>query len=209
MIFEIRTYDLKPHTSTEFEKRFGAAYEYRKAYSPLTAMWRVEVGPLDQMVHVWGYPDLARRAVVRDAALASGQWPPKTAEFISHQRSEVMIPLPFSPEILPGAYGPWFEMCIDTLANSADVRRAVPAWEKALPERLQFGRLFAAWRSEFGALNQFVHIWAYQSLDERARVKQELRSLGRWLPGGEGDPGYAILRQENKLLVPLSFSPVQ
>ena len=46
-IYEMRTYDLKPRSLPEVEKRFGEAYEYRKKYSPLAAFWHTEVGPLN------------------------------------------------------------------------------------------------------------------------------------------------------------------
>ena len=39
MIYEMRTYDLKPRTSAEFIKRFGAAYEKRRKLSQLAAFW--------------------------------------------------------------------------------------------------------------------------------------------------------------------------
>ena len=58
MIYEIRTYQIAPGSLAEVEKRFGEAYEYRKKYSPLTAFWHTEIGPLNEIIHVWGYQDL-------------------------------------------------------------------------------------------------------------------------------------------------------
>ena len=52
MIYEIRTYTLKPRSLGEVEKRWGEAYEYRKKYSPLAAFWHTEVGPLNEIIHV-------------------------------------------------------------------------------------------------------------------------------------------------------------
>ena len=48
MIYEVRTYDLKPRSMEEFEKRFGDAYEKRKKHSELAAFWHTEIGPLNQ-----------------------------------------------------------------------------------------------------------------------------------------------------------------
>ena len=83
MIYEMRTYDLKPRTQGEFEKRFGEAYEKRKNYSPLAAFWHSEIGPLNQVIHVWPYKDLEERNRIRTAAVKDGIWPPATTEFIS------------------------------------------------------------------------------------------------------------------------------
>ena len=39
MIYEVRTYDLKPHSLPEVEKRFAEGYEHRKKLSqPLPVM---------------------------------------------------------------------------------------------------------------------------------------------------------------------------
>jgi len=64
----VRTYDVKPASIPEVEKRFGEAYEHRKTYSPLAAFWHTEIGPLNQIVHVWPYQDLEERARIRAAA---------------------------------------------------------------------------------------------------------------------------------------------
>ena len=81
MIYEVRTYDLKPQSLPEVEKRFGEAYEHRKKFSPLAAYWHTEIGPLNQVVHVWPYQDLEERARIRAAAMkdGAGKWPPNTA----------------------------------------------------------------------------------------------------------------------------------
>ena len=41
MIYEFRTYTLKPRSLGEVEKRYAEAYEYRKKYSPLAAFWHM------------------------------------------------------------------------------------------------------------------------------------------------------------------------
>ena len=72
MIYEVRTYDLKPHAVGEVEKRFGEAYEHRKKLSPLAAFWHTEIGPLNQIIHVWPYKDMAERERIRNEAVATG-----------------------------------------------------------------------------------------------------------------------------------------
>jgi hypothetical protein len=62
MIYEIRTYTLKPGQTPEFEKRFEASLSVRLKYSELAAFWHTEIGPLNQVIHVWSYKNLAQRA---------------------------------------------------------------------------------------------------------------------------------------------------
>src|SRR5216684_1604073 len=92
MIYEFRTYTLKPRSLGEVEKRYAEAYEYRKKYSPLAAFWHTEVGPLNEIIHVWGYKDLAERARIRAEAAKDANWPPKIREFVVDQDVEVVNP---------------------------------------------------------------------------------------------------------------------
>ena len=65
MIYEVRTYDLKPGTVAQFEEAFGEALPYRQEYSPLAAFWHVDIGPLNQVIHVWPYDSLDERERIR------------------------------------------------------------------------------------------------------------------------------------------------
>lgn len=212
MIYEVRTYDLQPHTLTEFEKRFGEAYEKRKQYSELAAFWHTEIGPLNQIIHVWPYENLAERDRIRAAAVKDGVWPPKTAEFIVAQRSDIMVPFPISPEMKPGSMGPYFEMRTYTYA-SGELPKIMRAWERAIPARVALSPVAAIWYSELGALNRFVHIWPFRTMEERNEIRNKAVSSGIWPPSAvtrkEGLPEYRLLSQENKIVMPASFSPLQ
>lgn len=212
MIYEVRTYDLKPQSLPEVEKRFGEAYEKRKKYSELAAFWHTEIGPLNQIIHVWPYKDLEERARIRATAVKEGAWPPKTAEFIVNMQSDIMIPFAISPELKPAKVGPYFEMRVYTYA-SGELPKLMKAWEKALPGRLKFGPVTAVWYSELGGLNKFVHIWPYETLDARNGTRDKARAAGAWPPSvvarKEGLETYQLLRQENKILLPAAFSPLQ
>lgn len=210
MIYEMRTYDIKPRSLAEVEKRFGESYEKRKKYSELAAFWHTEIGPLNQIIHVWPYRDLEERGRIRAAAVKDGAWPPDAGEFIVSMRSEIMIPFAISPELKPGKMGPYFEMRTYTYAPG-DLPKLIQVWEKALPARLQFGPLCAAWYSELGGLNKFVHIWPYSSLDARGETRVKAAASGAWPPSAKkfGLPEYRLVAQENKIVMPSSFSPLQ
>ncbi len=82
-----------------------------------------------------------------------------------------------------------------------------PAFEERFMEgltaRLQFSRLGGLWRSEVGTLNQVVHVWPYESFQERERIGQEARKTGKWPPKTHE----FIITQESKILQPAPFSP--
>jgi hypothetical protein len=212
MIYEVRTYDIKPKSLGEVEKRFGEAYEFRKTLSPLAAFWHTEIGPLNQIIHVWPYKDIAERDRIRAEAVASGNWPPKIGEFIVNMRSEIFIPFKFSPEIKPGKMGPYFEMRTYTFAPG-ELGKIQKVWEKALPERQKISPLVGIWYSELGGLNRFTHIWAYPSLDARNETREKASATGAWPPSAyakrENMPDALLVAQENKIVMPSAFSPLQ
>ena len=212
MIYEVRTYDLKPHTLPEVEKRFGEAYEKRKQYSELAAFWHTEIGPLNQIIHVWPYKDLAERDRIRAAAVKDSAWPPRIAEFTLTQRSDIMVPFPISPEMKAGKMGPYFEIRTYTYA-SGELPKIMKAWERAIPARVQLSPVAAIWYGELGGLNKFVHIWPFKTLDERNEVRRKAVAAGVWPPSTlakkEGLADYHLLAQENKIVMPSAFSPLQ
>ena len=62
MIYEFRTYTLQPRMLPEFLKRFGDALEPRLKLSKLAAFWYTEIGPLNQVIHVWPYENAVERS---------------------------------------------------------------------------------------------------------------------------------------------------
>ena len=212
MIYEVRTYDLKPRSLAEVEKRFGEAYEKRRKYSELAAFWHTEIGPLNQIIHVWGYKDLEERNRVREAAVKDGVWPPKIAEFIVSQRSDIMIPFSFMPPIKPGKVGPYFEIRTYHYAGG-ELPIIRKTWENAIDVRLQFGPVVAVWHADIGKVNTFQHIWPYKSLDQREEIRRKAHETGLWPAGKkaekEGGRDYNLVMQENKIVGPSAFSPLQ
>src|SRR5271155_786350 len=101
MIIEMRTYTMRPGSIAEAEKRFGASLPVREKHSKLAAFWHTEVGPLNQIIHVWTYDSFEHRAAVRAAASKEEGWPPAIREFVLEQQSEVFVAASFSPPLEP------------------------------------------------------------------------------------------------------------
>jgi len=205
MIYEIRTYGIAPGSLAEVEKRFAEGYEHRKKYSPLTAFLHTEIGPLNEIVHIWGYKDLAERARVRGEASKDPNWPPKIREYVRTMRAEIVTPFDFVPAPQPGRMGPFFEFRYYTL-KPGTLPDTAKGWSEKLPDRMKLSPVVLAGGVEFGTANGFVHIWAYQSLDQRMQIRDEARKKGVWPPAGGGD---RLITQETKILLPAAFSPLQ
>jgi len=209
MIYEVRTYTLRPGTLDEFESRYERRLPSRERHSKLGAFWHTDFGPLNQVVHVYPYDDLQHRTRVRAAMAADAERNalPGGQDLIAEQQAEIAIPAPFMRPLGSRDYGTGnvYEMRIYTYA-AGDMPKVLDAWGKAIEAREKLSPLAACWTNELGALNRFTHIWAYKDLNERTRIRAESRRPGTgWPPQAWVRP----LRQENKLLIPASFSPVR
>jgi hypothetical protein len=63
-----------------------------------------------------------------------------------------------------------------------------------------YGRLLGSWTTEFGTLNQYVHLWAYESLAERERLRAALARNEAWTRQYLPENRPRMLAQENKIL---------
>jgi 2-phospho-L-lactate transferase/gluconeogenesis factor (CofD/UPF0052 family) len=132
---------------------------------------------------------------------------PGGQDLIAEQQAEIVIPAPFMRPLGSRDYGTGnvYEMRTYTYAPG-DLPKVLDAWAKAVPAREELSPLAACWTSELGGLNRFTHIWVYKDLNERTRIRAASRAPGKaWPP----QAGVRPVRQENKLLIPASFSPVR
>ena len=102
------------------------------------------------------------------------------------------------------------EMRTYTLALGATGRYFKLYGEKGLAvQKRILGHLVGYYAVEVGALNQVIHLWAYDSLDDRAKRRAALWADAEWLAYiAEGrDLGY-VVKQENQILTPAPFFDV-
>ncbi len=208
MIYEVRTYTLRPGTVAAFEERYATRLPLREQYSKLGAFWHTELGTLNQVLHVYPYDDLQQRTAVREALAndAARAQMPGGRDFIVAQKSEIMTPAPFMHPLGSRDYGTGniYEMRMYTFAPG-DVAKMLEGWGKAIEAREKFSPLAACWTSEVGGLNKFVHTWVYKDLQERTRIREAARKAGVWPP----QTGVRPIHQENTILIPAPFSPVR
>ena len=76
------------------------------------------------------------------------------------------------------------------------------------PQTEILGRLVGYFHTDFAELNQVVHMWANESLEDRSARRKNLFEDPRWL---EFLPRVRplILKQESKMLIPANFSPIR
>src|SRR6266513_1631083 len=69
------------------------------------------------------------------------------------------------------------------------------------------GKLVGYYSTEIGDVNQVVHLWAYESFDERLKRRAALFADPTWLAYIPKIVGM-LVSQDSKILNPARFSPV-
>jgi hypothetical protein len=102
MIFDVRTYDIRPGKLKEFVDVFGT---YGKPVADkhgfkLICYLTTKIGRLNQVLHIWQFEDLAQWERMRKDRDADPGWKlyrEKYGDMIVRQEDKIMEGAPFSP----------------------------------------------------------------------------------------------------------------
>jgi len=206
VIYEIRTYNLRPGQVREYEKRFAEAYPVREKYSSLYGFWHTEIGPLNQLVHIWAYDSLQQRADIRASAAAdaSGKWPPNASELALTQENDILIPISTMTNWKgPQEWGSLYELRMYTYP-AGELPRVADAFAEAFEARNALYPVAGVWTSDVGNLNRLYHLYPYKDWAHRDELRAEYRRSGIWPP----NTGIHPLTQLVRHLVPAAYSPL-
>lgn len=102
MIIEERTYDLHPGRLAEYIQLIqneGIAIQ-RPILGRLIGYFHTDLGPLNQIVHIWAYESYTDRAERRARLAADPAWveyAKKVRALSIRQRNRILLPMSFSP----------------------------------------------------------------------------------------------------------------
>jgi hypothetical protein len=183
MIFELRTYTLKQGTLAEVVKAASTvARDIRKDnYGKLEGYWQTEIGPLNQVLHLWSYQSLNERAQLRAELNKNPRW---SAEYVPLIRPNLIrqdirllnaVRGPAAPTRTPNVY---------EFRNYRAKPGGVPQWLKlftgVLEIREKYSKIVGLWATEAPQVNEVCHIWAYPDLNTRAAVRAEVAKDPGW-----------------------------
>lgn len=102
MIYELRTYDVKPGMLAAYLKLFDeVGMPERSPHNNLVGFWSTEFGALNQVVHIWRYESLDQRASLRAGLMNNPRWTndflPFAMPMLDRMHSVIMNAAPFSP----------------------------------------------------------------------------------------------------------------
>lgn len=211
MIVDVRTYTMHPGQLPAMLSSYGKnGYPVQKKHLGACLGWFIaEVGVLNRVVHIWQYEDIADREKRRGAMAADPAWSAFLAEGRGRaqtQDNKIMKPGPFYP-MRNGNPGPIgiVDVRTYTLKHGATPDFLNAYQEHGMPVQLQhLGHNLGFFTSDIGPLNQVLHIWAYPSVEERARRRKAMNEDPRW-PIYLERSAALLQSMENSLMVPAPF----
>ena len=198
MIYEMRRYILQPGKVGEWTRAFCEAYEVRAQYSPLGALFQTEIGPLNEVIHIWPYESLQHRADTRAAASkdTSGKWPPSSAShLIVSQETDILDPIAGVPDWdgTPQEWGGIYELRQYTYAPG-DIRNVAKAFGEALPGRNEIYPVAGIFTSQLGNLNRLFQLFPYKDWTHRDEIRKVYLESGAWPPHSDARPVQQLVR---------------
>ena len=136
--------------------------------------------------------------LMADNPLGVGEWLVKL-------QSESYALFPFLPPVPTGAVGKWYEFRTYSIRQGV-LAPTIDAWREAVPKRTALSPMIGAFTALDGEQPRFLNIWAYASVDERARIRAEAVKQGVWPP--RGGPAN-LTRMTSTLCAPVPFSPLR
>ena len=211
MIHELRTYTLRPGAGPTVAKNAGEVGRAIRGddYGKLEGYWVTEIGPLNQVMHLWSYADLDERQRLRGELAKNERWTKEYVPLIRPHlvRQDVRLLDPILPLKAPETGGNVYEFRNYRTAPGR-VREWAKRFREIMPMREEYSKNTGAWITEAGQPNEVCHLWAYPSVDARTERRAAVAADPRW---GEFLKGASPLLEEmhSTILLPAAHSPLK
>ena len=212
MIYELRTYTVKPGALGDMVKAASTvSRDIRKDdYGKLEGYWMTEIGPLNQVMHLWSYGSFDERAKLRGELANNPRW---TGEYIAlirplMLRQDVRLLNAVRAPVAPASTGNIYEFRNYRTKTAGVVKQWLEIFTAALPAREKYSRIVGLWQTEAGQPNEVCHIWAYRSLDARAEARAGALKDPAWQEFlGKSAP--LLEEMHSTIMLPAPHSPLK
>ena len=183
MVHELRTYTVKQGSLPEMIKNSSTISRSIRGddYGKLEGYWATEIGPLNQVVHLWSYADLNEGARLRAELAKNERW---TKEYVPLNkevlvRQDIRLLNPVIGPVVPAQSHNVYELrTYPTKPRTA--RQCAELMKKTLAVREKYSKIVGLWITEAGQPNEVCHIWAYRDLNHRAQVRADAVKDPEW-----------------------------
>lgn len=211
MIYEFRTYTLRPGFQPVVAKNSGAIGRRIRGdnYGKLEGYWLTELGPLNQVMHLWSYENFNERQRLRAELGKNERWVneylPQLLPHLVRQDIRLMeAVLPLKP---PTGTGNVYEYRNYRVAPGK-ARTWAKQFAEIMPVREKYSANVCAWVTDSGQPNEVSHLWAYPSLNERSEIRGRVAADPQW-QGFLKISGPMLEQMHSTVMLPAAHSPLQ
>ena len=211
MIYELRTYTVRQGTVQDVANNAATVSRSIRGdnYGKLEGYWVSDIGPLNQVMHLWSYTDLNERARLRAELSKNPRW---TNEYLPLTRphllrQEVRLMSAIKGPVAPASTGNVYEFR-NYRTQPGAARKWVEAFAKALEVREKYSKIVGLWLTEAPQPNEVCHIWAYADLNARAAARGAAMKDPGWqefLKVGAG----LLEELHSTIMLPAAHSPLK
>uniref|UniRef100_A0A8D8AFP5 Protein NipSnap n=2 Tax=Culex pipiens TaxID=7175 RepID=A0A8D8AFP5_CULPI len=215
IIYELHTHNIRPDSVGKYLENYKKSVEIVSSKKDLTieliGSWSVDVGDLDQCLHLWRYTggfemvDQSKKVLCSDPDYV--QLTQERGTFLRSRHLQYLL-----------AFSYWPQLALRQDKNIYEIRsyRLKPGtmiewgnnWARAINYRQNNDEAFAGFFSQIGRLYNVHHIWCYKDLLSR----KETRESAWRSPGWDECVAYTvplIREMHTRILTPTDFSPTQ
>jgi hypothetical protein len=210
-LYELRTQTLKPGAVGDMLKAAGTVeQDIRKDdYGKLEGYWSTDIGPLNQVMHLWSYHDFNERARLQNELARNNRW---TAEYDPLVRplivrQDVRLLNAAIEPVAPVSTGNLYEFRNYRVKTGA-AGRWIDAFKTGLPAREKYSKIVGLWHTDAGQPDEVCHIWAFPSLNARAEARSSALKERDWQAFlAKGSP--LLEEMHSTIMLPAPHSPLQ
>ena len=211
MIHELRIYTTRPGKVPELlraNEEIGRKVRGDN-YGVLEGYWFTDIGPLNQVFHLWRWDSYEDRERLRGELYKVDGW---TKEYIPAIRPHLVrqdVRLLQNTRALaaPAKGGNFYEFRNYRL-KPGTAGQWMERFLGVMPVREKYSKIVGAWITQNPDPNEVCHLWAYQDTNERKATRDGVAGETAWQEfaafGGD-----LIEEMHSTMLWPASFSPLQ
>jgi hypothetical protein len=212
MIYELRTYTVRPGTLGDIVKAASTvSLDIRgNNFGKLEGYWSTEIGPLNQVMHMWSYRDFEERAKLRAELAKNPRWGGEYLPLIRPLliRQDVRLLNAIRPPVAPGSTGNIYEFRNYRAKPAGAAKQWLDAFTAVLPAREKYSKIVGLWQTEAGQPNEVCHLWAYPDLNARAEARGAVMKDPAWREFlTKGPP--LLEEMHSTIMLPAPHSPLK
>ncbi|XP_046740254.1 protein NipSnap [Diprion similis] len=216
IIFGLSTHNIRPNSMDKYlvnYQEYVNLIHSKKSdlQCDLIGSWVVEVGDMDQALHLWrytgGYERVDRTLSTLSQNEAYHKLIQEQGSYLRSRHLQYLLAFSFWPQLVMREGPNIYEIRSYSLKPGTMIEWG-NNWARAINYRRNNDEAFAGFFSQIGRLYNVHHIWAYKDLQTR----KETRESAWRSPGWDNCVAYTvplIREMHSRILRPVSFSPTK